>query len=209
MKYQKVANLLDKGPNQPSKFKKINWVKINDESRGTYTSNDIKFKTASLRSNLCDYADTYITGAGDDGAGRRADERDKGVTFKNCVPFTKCISRIKNTDIDIAQDIDIVMPMYNLIGYSDNYSKTSGRLWQYYKDEPNDNKADSESFKSKVKITGKTPVDRNTKNVEIIVPLKYLNNFWRTLEMSLIYCEVNLILETVLLLILLVQEILQ
>ena len=83
--------------------------------------------------------------------------------------------------------IDIVMPMYN-----DNYSKTSGSLWQYYKDDPNDNMADSESFKYKVKITGKTPDDRNTKNVEIIVPLKYLSNFWRTLKMSLIICEVNL-----------------
>ena len=84
--------------------------------------------------------------------------------------------------------------MYNLTEYSDNYSKTSGSLWQYYKNEPNNNIADSESFKSKVKITGKTPADRNTKDVEIIVPLKYLSNFWRTLEMPLINDEVNLIL---------------
>ena len=86
------------------------------------------------------------------------------------------------------------MPMYNLIEYSDNYSKTSGSLWQYYKDEPNDNLANSESFKSKVKITGSTPAGGNTKDVKIIVPLKYLSNFWRTLEMPLINCEVNLIL---------------
>ena len=86
------------------------------------------------------------------------------------------------------------MPIYNLIEYSDNYSKTSGSLWQYYKDEPNDNLANSESFKSKVKITGKTPNNENTKDVEIIVPLKYLSNFWRTLELPLINCEVNLIL---------------
>ena len=86
------------------------------------------------------------------------------------------------------------MPMYSLIEFSDNYSKTSGSLWQYYQDEPNNNTADSESFRSKVKITGKTPNDGNTKNVEIIVPLKYLSNFWRTLEMPLINCEVNLIL---------------
>ena len=86
------------------------------------------------------------------------------------------------------------MPMYNLIEYSNNYSKPSGSLWQYYKDEPNDNIADSESFKSKVKITGKTPNNGNTKDVEIIVPLKYLSNFWRTLEMPLINCEVNLLL---------------
>ena len=83
--------------------------------------------------------------------------------------------------------------MYNLIEYSNNYQKISGSLWQCYKDEPNDNIADSESFKSKVKITGKTPNDGSTKDVEIIVPLRYLSNFWRTLEMPLINCEVNLI----------------
>ena len=207
MEYQKIANLLDNkvslnATNQPSKFRTGNWVEINHESRGTYTSNDIKFKTTMLRSNLCDYADAYIlvkgtitiTGAGNDDATKQADERGKGVTFKNCAPFTKCISRINNTDIDNVQGIDILMPMYNLIEYSDNYSKTSGSLWQYYKDDPNDNITQSESFKSKIKITGKTPAAGNTKNVEIIVPLKYLSSFWRTLEMPLINCEVNLIL---------------
>ena len=67
-------------------------------------------------------------------------------------------------------------------------------MWQYYKDDPNDNITQSESFKSKTEITGKTPADGNTKDVEIIVPLKYLSNFWRTLEMPLSNCEVNLIL---------------
>ena len=86
------------------------------------------------------------------------------------------------------------MPMYNLIDYSDNCSKTFGSLWQHYKDDPNDNLANSKSFKPKVKITGKTPNNGNTKDVEIIVPLKYLSNFWRILEMPLINCEVNLIL---------------
>ena len=86
------------------------------------------------------------------------------------------------------------MPMYSLIEYSDNYPKTSGSLWQYFRDEPNDNLADSESFKSKIKITGSTPNNNNEKDVEIMVPLKYLSNFWRTLEMPLINCEVNLIL---------------
>ena len=93
-----------------------------------------------LISNLCHYADAYIlvkgtktiAGTGNDDATKRADERDKGVTVNNCASFTKCISRINNADIDNAQDIDIVMPMYNLIEYSDNYSKTSGSLWQYY-----------------------------------------------------------------------------
>ena len=185
MEYQKIVNFLDNSSNQSSKFRTRNWVKINDESRGTYTGSYIKFKTTMLRSNLCDYADTYIlvkgtipiTGEGDDAAARQPDERDKGLTFKNCASFTKCISRINNTDIDTAQDIDIVMPMSNLSEYSDNCSKTSGSLWQYYKDKPNDNLADSKSFKSNVKITGKTPAAGNTKEVETIVPLKYLSNF--------------------------------
>ena len=106
MEYQKIANLLDTESNQPSKFRTRNWVEINDESRGTYTSNDIKFKTTMLRFNLSDYADAYllvkgtvtITNAGNDDAPKRADERDKGVTFKKCAPFTKCISRMNNTD---------------------------------------------------------------------------------------------------------------
>ena len=111
MEYQKIANLLNNASNQPSKFRTRNWLEINDESRGTYAGNSIKFKTTMLRSNLCDYADAYIlvkgrttiTGAVA-GAVRRADERDKGVTFKNCAPFNKCISRINNTEIDNAKD---------------------------------------------------------------------------------------------------------
>ena len=78
--------------------------------------------------------------------------------------------------------------------YSDNYSKTFWILWQYYKDEANDSITDSESFKSKIRTTGNTPADSNTKDVEVVVPLKYLSNFWETLEMPLISCEINLIL---------------
>ena len=84
--------------------------------------------------------------------------------------------------------------MFNLIQYSDNYSKTSGTLWQYYRDERNNNLTDSESLKFKIKIIGNVPNDFNKKNAEIIVPLKYLSNFWRTIEMPWINCEVNLIL---------------
>ena len=90
--------------------------------------------------------------------------------FKNCALFIYCKSEINNTEIDNAKDIDIVMSMYNLIEYSNNYSKTSGSLWQYYEDDPHDNLSDSESFKSKVKITGNTPNNGNTRVVEIIVP---------------------------------------
>ena len=203
MEYQKIANLIDGTSNQPSKFKTKSWVEINDESRGTYNVNSqIKFKTTMLKSSLCDYSDAYIlvkgtitiTGAGADAATRQADERGKGEASKNCAPFINCISEINNTQVDNAKDIHIIMPMYDLIEYSDNYAKTTGSLWQYFRDEPDDNLADSESFKSKIKITGKTPNDDNEKDFEIMVPLKYLSNFWRTLEMPLINCEVNLIL---------------
>ena len=123
MKYQKIANLLESTSDNLSKFRTRNWIEINDESRGNYANSDIRFKTTVLRSNVCDYADSYIlvkgtitiTGAGDNAGEKQASERDKGVTFKNCTPFTKCISRINNTDKDNAHDIDIVMPMYNLI----------------------------------------------------------------------------------------------
>ena len=138
MEYQKIANLIDDNTlNQPSKFRTRNWTEINDESRGAYNVNSqIKFKTTMLKSSLCDYSDAYIlvkgtitiAGAGADAAAREADERDKVVIFKNCAPFTNCISAINNTQIDNAKDIDIVMPMYNLIEYSDNYAKTTGSL---------------------------------------------------------------------------------
>ena len=93
----------------------------------------MKFKTTMLKSILCDYSDGYIlvkgkiaiTGAEDDAAARQADERDKGVAFKTCAPFTNCISEINNTEIDNGEDIDILMTLYNLPEYSDNYAKTS------------------------------------------------------------------------------------
>ena len=135
--------------------------------------------------------------------GAAANNTNKKVIFKNCAPFTNCISKINNMQIDNAKDIDIVMPMYSLIEYSDNYAKTTGSLWQYCKDIPArdvNNRIEeftegntTDSFKFKVKITGQAGND-GTKDVEIMVPLKYLSNFWRTLEMPLINCEVNLIL---------------
>ena len=135
--------------------------------------------------------------------GVAANNINKKVIFKNCAPFTNCISEINNTQVNNAKDIDIVMPIYNLIDYSDNYAKTSGSLWKYCKDISlvnNNNEIVhftganlTNSFNFKAKITGQTGND-GTKHVEIIVPLKYLSNFWRTLEMPLINCEVNLIL---------------
>ena len=117
--------MLDNTLDQPSKFRTKNWIEINVESKELYnTSSDIR------RSDLCDYADAYIlvkgtikiTGGGDNDAEKQLDERNEGVLFKNSTPITKCISRIKSTEIDNAQDIDIVIPINNLlIEYSDNY----------------------------------------------------------------------------------------
>ena len=209
MEYQKIENLIDDASNHPSKFRTRNWVEINDESRGAYNVNSqIKFKTTMLKSSLCDYSDAYIlvketitiAGEGADAAARHADERDKGVAIKNCAPFINCISVINNTQVDNAKGLDIVMPMYNLIEYSDNYAKASGSLWQYFRDEPDDNDDmdESESFKSKIKIKRKAPNNGDEKDVEIMVPLNYSSNFWRTLEMPLINCVVNLILTNLL-----------
>ena len=166
-----------------------------------------------LKSSLCNYSDAYILVKGTinanntAAAGAAVNNNDRKVIFKNCSPFTNCISEINNTQIGNANNIDIVMDivmaMYNLIEYSDNYAKTTGSLWQYCKDiaarDANDEITEfrrsntTDSFKFKAKITGQTG-DDGTKNVEIMVPLKYLSNFWRTLEMPLINCEVNLIL---------------
>ena len=212
MEYQKIANLIDDNTlNQPSKFRTRNWIEINDESKGAYNVNSqIKFKTTMLKSSLCDYSDAYILVKGTitvnntAAQGAAANNTNKKVIFKNCAPFTNCISEINNTQIDNGKDIDIVMPMYNLIEYNDNYAKPTGSLWQYCEDIPARNYANNsiiifsednitDSFKFKAKITGQTGND-GTKDVEIMVPIKYLSNFWRTLEMPLINCEVNLIL---------------
>ena len=209
MECQKIANLLNNKSNQPSKFRTRNWVEINDEARVTYSPNkQIKFKTSMLRSSLCDYDDAYMLVKGNitfNNTAAAANNTNKKVIFKNCAPFTNCISKINNNDIDNAKYIDIVMPMYNLIEYSDNYSKTSGSLWQYYEDIPavnNDgnivdfNGANAtDSFIFKTKITGQTNDEGEINDVEIMVPLKYLINFWRTLEIPLINCEIELILD--------------
>ena len=127
MEYQKISNWIDDASDQPSKFRTKNWVEVNDESGGTFNINSqIKFKTAMLKSSLCDYSDAYIlvkgkitsTGAGDNAAARQGDERDKSVAFRNCAPFTNCITEINNSQIDNAKDIAIVVPMYNLLEYN-------------------------------------------------------------------------------------------
>ena len=158
-----------------------------------------------IRSSLCNYSDAYIrfketiTVPKTAAAGAAINNTNKKVIFKNCAPFTDCITKINNTQVDDAQKIDVVMPMYNLIEYSDAYLKTSENLWQYYGDGPaldsNNNISDfpannnnSDSFKFKQQIIGQTG-NGGTKDVEIMAPLKFLVNFWRTLEMPLINSE--------------------
>ena len=178
---------------------------------GAYSTNkQIRFKTTMLRSRLCDYNDAYILVKGNitlnntATAGDAANNAAKKVTFKNCASLTSCISKINNNQIDNAEYTDIVMPMDNLIEYSDNYSKTSGGLWQYCKEIPAINNAGktidftatntTDSFKFKTRIIGQTDYGGRIDNIEIMVPLKHLSNFWRTLEMPLINYEVELIL---------------
>ena len=204
MEHQKIINLLDNQTTEPSKFRAKNWVNINDDSRGNYDiNNQIRFKTSLLKSSLCNYSDAYIlikknmTVPNTAAAEADANNADEKVIFKNCAPFTYFISEIKNPQIDNTKDTDVVMSMYNVIEYSDNYSKTSGSLWQYCKDIPavnngaiiDFNEANvTDSFNFKEKIIGQTG-DDGTKDVE-----KYLNNLWRTLEMPLINCEIYFIL---------------
>ena len=126
MEYQKIINLLNNTPNQPSKFRTTNSVKINDESRGTYNNNSqIKFESSMLTSSLPDYSDVYIYCKGNItisniGTAATRNKRKK-VTFKNCAPFTNCISEINNTLAVYAKDIGVVMPIYDLIEHSQIY----------------------------------------------------------------------------------------
>ena len=184
------------------------WIEVYDQSgtaENRYKPNkQIRFKTSMLRSDLCDYSDAYIVVKGDITVTNPVnDAYDKKLAFKNNAPFISCISKINYTLIDNAEDLVIIMPMYNLLEYSKNYRKTTGSLWNYYRDEPdtgaegniNYSIKNSKRFNYKKSITGKLE-DRNLgkENVEIVVPLKYSINFWRTLDMPLINCEVTLIL---------------
>ena len=128
MEYRKIINLLDNTANEPSKFKTKNFVNINDESSGTYNKdNHIKFKTSTLRTCLCNYSNAYILVKGAITAINTLaqDQANNGaykkVLFKNFSPFTDCISRINNTQIDDIYDINVAMPMYSSIEYNDRH----------------------------------------------------------------------------------------
>ena len=169
MEYQKRINLFDDTTNQPFKFRTGNWFEINEESKGKYDNSNIRFKTSMVRSILCHYSNAYILVKGTitvlnaATAGAAVNNTNTKVIFKNCAQFTDCIAEINNIQEDDAQKFDIVMPMYNLIEYSDAYLKTPGSLWQYYRDEPALNAIDfpannnnSALFKFKQQIAGQT-----------------------------------------------------
>ena len=171
MKYQKSTNLLGATLDEIHRFITKKSVKVHDQSGSAadrYKPNkQIRFKTSTLRSDLCDYSDAYFVVKGTitlDGAAN-ANKRNKGTAFKNnAAPFICCISKINNTLIDNAEDLDVVMLMYNLLDCSKSYRKTTGSLWNYYRDEPSDPLSlDSESFKYKTSITG------NTYNVSLTI----------------------------------------
>ena len=177
------------------KFATKKWHVINDESNGNYSPDDeIKFLMRSLESSLCDYSDAYILVTGNiTVAGGNPNTK---VAFKNCAPFKECRTEINETFVDKTKHINIAMPMYNLIEYSGNYSDTSGSLWQFKGDEiegdvdltvnaqhiPNN----LSSFKYNSSFIA------NRHGVKIVVPLKYLRNIWRSLEMPLSNCKIEL-----------------
>ena len=213
MENQKIINLLDKDDTDSKHFATKKWYIINDENNTNYgvdkdtganNPDTIKYDTRVLKPNLCDYADAYIlvdgtirAAATNADAGNNVGTR---LALKNCAPFTKCNLEINDEHVDTTENVDIVMPMYNLIEYSDNYEDLSATLYQYKRDEPPDDIANdlahnnSTSFKYKIKLLGNSVIDGNIGklNVKVVVPLKYLSNFFRSLEMPLINCKVKL-----------------
>ena len=195
------------------------YVRVNSLSN-TYNENkSIRFKTPMLRSDLCDYVDAYIlvngtiTITANAGANNIRDKRNRSLILKNNAPFVSCITKINNELIEDAEDLDVLMSMYNLLEYSKNYRKTIGSFYNYYRDELSNDDHDnnfnnikvvnSNAFKYKNKIIGNTynidaaaagyDANKNaTQVVEIAIPLKYLGNFWRPLNIPLIGCEVSL-----------------
>ena len=177
MEYDKINNLLGSESENLSKFVTREYVKINSLSNAYNETKSIRFKTPMLRSDLCDYADAYILVGGTiTVAGNHPrDRQNKPVILKNNAPFVSCITRINGELIEDADDLDIVMPMYNLLEYSKNYRKTIGSLYNYYRDELNDD-ADNNNFANNNVVSSNTfnynhKIIGNTYNVDsTIVP---------------------------------------
>ena len=208
MENQKIINLFDKIDTDSKHFATKKWYVINDENNTNYGVNKdtgannpdtIKYDTRVLKPNLCDYAEAYILVDGTI-RGTAVDNKTR-LSLKNCTPFTKCNLEINDEHIDTAENLDIVMPMYNLIEYSDNYQDSSATLYQYKRDEPPEANAidglmvdNSNSFKYKLSLLGTPVVADNIakRSVKVVIPLKYLSNSFRSLEMPLINCKIKL-----------------
>ena len=149
-------------------------IEVYDQSEKIYSSNkEIRIKTSMLRSDLCNFSNAYIAVEGTTTleGDNNAIKRNKNLAFKNNAPFINCISKINGVKIDNAEDLDVVMPMYNLLEYSKNYRKTTGSLWNYYRDEPsNPLSSNSESFKYKTSVVGKTPEENDSfLNAKVVI----------------------------------------
>ena len=203
MEFQEIVNLLGITPDDKGlpRFVTKKWIELYDQTGGSYNVNkEIRIKTPMLRSDLCDFRDVYIVVKGtittEQNTNINNDGHNKPFVFKNNAPFISCILKINSVLIDNAEDLDFVMPMYNLIEYKKNYRKTTGSLWNYYRDEPdNDEIRDSKSFKYRTSITGNTPNDSDTiTGVEIVITLKHMSDFRKSFKIPLINCEVSLTL---------------
>ena len=193
MEFEKIINLLGTTSDNKDlpRFVTKKWIEVFDQSEKNYSPNkEIRIKTSMLRSGLCNYSNAYIIVKGDINVTNPNNAKiNKAVAFKNNDPFINCISKINAIKIDNAEDLDVAMPMYNLLEYSENYKETIGSLWNYFRDQPSNLLSTGpESFKYKTSIT------RNTYNVdddddsydankvgknetEIFIPLKYLSSF--------------------------------
>ena len=212
MEYDKINNLLGSESKQLPKFVTRQYVKVNSLSNTYNEYKSITFKTPMLRADLYDYSDAYILVNGTVMVSENH-PRDRPVILKNNAPFISCITKINNELIEDAEDLDIFMPMYNLLEYRKNYRKAIGSLYNYYRDElsgdDNNNVVNSNDFQYKNKIIGNmynvdstivpaaagAAYDANRsgrKEVELVIPLKYLGNFWSALNMPLISCELSL-----------------
>ena len=160
METQKIVNLWNSSENDYSKFSTKKWYVSDSESKGSYSHHDpTKFLTKSIESSLCDYSDAYILVTGNINV--TGGDANTKVAFKNCAPFKDCRTEINDTFVDYANFINITMPMYNLIEYSDNYSDTSGSLWDSKRDETVDNAEvthddNAPSFKYEASLIGNT-----------------------------------------------------
>ena len=210
MEFNKINNLLVPEHNEVPRFITKKWIEVQSQSGNTYnTSKPIRFKTSMLRSDLCDYPDTYVWVKGKITVTNPNDNPNfnKELTLKNSAPFISCISKINGELVENAEDLDIVIPMYNLLEYSKNYEKTSGSLFNYYRDEPSEatigagnntiniSIRNSKSFDYKTEIIGSLDAGEDEKeDIKIAIPLKYLSNFWRSLDIPIINWEITLIL---------------